>query len=127
MVSGAFWSCPASGDSMFTTAWAISRIVRHVCESIDRVNGTYHQIYSDAKQRRLLRVNVRRAELELGRDELVFAEQAAERLANEMGFNWMEELKQLTANPAVRLKIMLSLYRRVRDLAKLQDSEQIRF
>ena len=39
----------------------------------------------------------------------------------------MDELERLTENPLVRMKILFSLYRRVRDLARIQASGRIRF
>ena len=91
------------------------------------MSETYKQIHADAQERRLLRMSVRRAELELTREELQFAEDAAERLGTAMGFKGMDVLRRLTDNPVVRMKILMSLFRRVRDLAKLQDSDQIKF
>ena len=108
-------------------AFKIRQIVDQVCSILERANATYNQIYRDAKERKLLRINVRRAEIKLGYAELKFAEDATGRLAETMGLDLTDELQHLTTNPVVRMKILMSLYRRVRDLSKLQDSEQIFF
>lgn len=110
-----------------TVAWNIRRIVDHVCASIERASATYSNLYKAAMERKLLRVDARRAELELDREELHFAEEATRRLAGAIGLDLTDELERLTENPLARMKIMLSLYRRVRDLAKLQKSRRIRF
>jgi len=108
-------------------ACSIRRIVDHVCSIIERANTTYSKLYKDAMKRKLLKVDARRAQLTLERDELEFAEEATERLAATMGLDLRGELKRLTENPLVRLKVLFSLYRRVRDLARIQHSERMRF
>ena len=110
-----------------TVALNIRRIVDHVCSSIERANATYGKLYKAAMDRKLLKVDARRAQLDLERAELEFAEDVTRRLAGTMGLDLTDELQSLTANPVVRMKILFSLYRRVRDLSKLQNSEQIRF
>ena len=105
-------------------ALAISALVRHVCTSIRQADQTYHQIYTHARERKLLR---RRANLELNREELKFAEDAAKRLGTAMGFKGMDDLQRLAENPIVQMKILLSLFRRVRGLAEFQDSDKIKF
>lgn len=105
----------------------IRRIVDHVCGIVDRANATYRGIYKAAMERKLLKVDVRRAQLELERDELEFAAGAARELGATMDLDLADELEGLTENPLVRLKILLSLYRRVRYLSKLQRSRHIRF
>ena len=107
-----------------SSALAISALVRHVCTSIRQADQTYHQIYTHARERKLLR---RRADLELNLEELKFAEDAAKRLGTAMGFKGMDDLRRLTDNPVVQMKILLSLFRRVRGLAEFQNSDQIKF
>ena len=105
----------------------IRRIVDHVCSIIERANDTYSKLYKAAMERKLLRVDARRAQMKLARDELDFAEEATRRLAAMMGLDLMDELERLTETPLMRMKILFSLYRRVRDLAKIQKSKRIRF
>ena len=110
-----------------TVAVNIRQIVDHVCSIIERANTTYNNLYKAAMERKLLKVDARRAQLELKRDELEFAEEAARRLAATMGLDLADELQSRTENPVVKMKVLFSLYRRVRDLSKLQKSKQIRF
>ena len=107
-----------------SSALMISALVRHVCTSIRQADDTYHQIYTHARERKLLR---HRADLELNLEELKFTEDAAKRLGAAMDFKGMDDLRRLTENPLVQMKILLSLFRRVRGLAKFQDSDQIKF
>ena len=114
-------------DTLLAVATNIARIVDRVCGILDRANATYSRLYKAAMDRKLLKIDVRRAQWELTRDQLEFAEGAARRLRSEMGLDKADELGRLTENPLARLKILFSLYRRVRDLSKLQKSGRIRF
>lgn len=44
-----------------------------------------------------------------------------------MHFGGMEQLAELTDNEVVALKILLSIYRRSRDLSKIEEQGRIRF
>jgi hypothetical protein len=78
-------------------------------------------------ERRLMRIKVRRQEIALGRDQIRFAEESAKALSRLMDFEHLEQLSKLTNNPLGTLKILLSIYRRVRELAKYQRKRKARF
>ena len=108
-------------------ALSIRKIVDYVCSSIERCNAVYNRLHQDASERRLLKARARREEFNLMRAEFEFAEQAVRSLSEAVGLDITEELQRLTPDPIVRMKIWFSLYRRIRDLAKLQDSNKMRF
>ena len=107
-----------------SSALAISMLVRHVCTSIQKADDTYHQVYTHAQERKLLR---RRADRELNLEDVGFVDEASKLLSTAIGFKGMDNLRRLTENPLVQMKILLSLFRRVRALAEFQDSGQIKF
>jgi len=51
------------------------------------VNSTYNSIQTGLRERKLGRIAVRRAEIELGREELKFAEEAFDQLAVAMALS----------------------------------------
>lgn len=104
---------------------AFGKAIGSVCDSFERIDRTYNQWYQGAMDRRILRANVRERELEVSRKELEFAEEAADQLVAQLGVD-RTELWRLTANPIARMKIVFSLYRRLRVLAKMARSEQSR-
>lgn len=68
-----------------------------------------------------MRISVKRQEITLKRDQLHFVEESAESLSRLLGFKNLDELHNFTQNPLATLKILLSLYRKVRTLAKYES------
>lgn len=99
----------------------IERLVESFTKSGKHINSLYKEIYEGLHERRLMRVKVKRQEIALRRDQIRFAEESAKSLSQLLGFKNLEELHYLTQNPLATLKILLSLYRRVRTLAKYES------
>lgn len=78
-------------------------------------------------ERQLTRINVRRAQIDLTSAEIEFAKQSADKLAEMIQFSQMDTIREMTPNQVVALKVLLSFYRRIRALAKLQKSGLMRF
>ena len=92
------------------------------------MNATYRRLQKGSADRKLNKIDVRRKELQLAREELQFAEDAARQLMTMMGFdNLSDEFLRLTESPLTRMKIAFSIYRRVRKLSKLQNSHKVIF
>lgn len=108
-------------------AITLRRIIKAVCDSINDVNSTYNNIQQGLRDRQLNRINVRRAQIDLRKEELDFAEHSADLLAGKIDFKQMDKIRELTPNEVVALKVLLSFYRRIRHLAKLQRDGQMRF
>ena len=118
----------ASGVSLEQVCSSTSAEQRRCRPQSPRKSGVFTTRWPhEASVKTFLGHTTRRAQLKLERDELEFAEEATQRLAATMGFDLMGELERLTENPLVRMKILFSLYRRVRDLARIQRSKRIRF
>lgn len=98
------------------------RIVDAVCAySPDRVEATYDRLHREAKERQLLRKNVKRQEAFEPRDS-EFAERAANELIRLMGMErYKPQLDRLAGNNSLSLmKVIFALYRRVKVLAELR-------
>ena len=63
----------------------------------------------------------------IGRRDLEFCESTASLMADQIGLEHKHELHLLARNPLERMKIMFSLWRKIRELAKAQDSEKVKF
>jgi len=98
----------------------IERLVEASSKSGKHLNSLYREIYKGLHQRRLMRIKVRRQEIALRRDQIRFAQESAKELSRLMDFKHLEELDLLTRNPLGTLKILLSVYRRLRALAKYE-------
>jgi hypothetical protein len=79
------------------------------------------------EQRKLLRLKVRRAELALKKQELRFIEQSLRQMSKIINLPIVKELNSRTGHPYIALKVLLSLYRRVRTLANYQNEGRVDF
>lgn len=102
-------------------ATTVGLIVNRVAATLDRCNKTYNQIYTDAQRRKLLRLEVAQKEFELNRDQQLFVLESAKRLSEMMALPDPQQLHERTKSPLVSLKILLSVFRRVRTLAEFKE------
>lgn len=105
----------------------LEKIVKSVSSSICRCKTTYHTIMVGLEQRKLLRLKVRRAELALKKQELRFIEQSLRQMSKIINLPIVKELNSRTGHPYIALKVLLSLYRRVRTLANYQNEGRVDF
>ena len=105
----------------------IRRIVTIVAQTIEIADRTYDRIYKRAQKRKLLAMDVRRREREFEREEIKFMVESAEELARIMSFDDLEKLQVRTRDPLGTMKILLSFYRRVRELVGFQLDQKVRF
>ena len=64
---------------------------------------------------------------ELKEADLKFINSSTKSLAKLMGFKDIKELHKITRNPLTSFKILLSFYRRIRDLAKYTNKGKTKF
>lgn len=105
----------------------IAMLVGTVVASGLAINKLYHTIYKQAQERKLLRVRVASEQIRLAEQHHAFIDRSARQLSDAMGFERLDELNSLTPDRLRSLKILLSLFRRVRDLAKLQRKGRIEY
>lgn len=94
----------------------IGSVVSSVAGSIGVCNKVYHSIHADLQRRKLLRLEVERKRVELSRDELRMLEDMSETMARVLDIGTAQFLHQRTKDPLKSIKILLSVYRRVRTL-----------
>lgn len=70
--------------------------------------------------RKLLRLEAQRKELEFKREELEYIDFCLSQMGKLLGFKNIDEINSRTGHPYISLKILLSLYRRVRTLVKYE-------
>ena len=66
-------------------------------------------------------------ELEVQRDEYEFVLRSAREIADFLGIEKIEELHERTGHPLTTLKVLLSYYRRLSDLADFQEEGMANF
>jgi hypothetical protein len=108
-------------------ALSIKSIIKSFSSGATDLNSTYNAIYRGMQDRKLTDLDIKRKEIELTRDQRRFACESAEELAERMHFERLAQLKELSDNEVASLKILLSLFRRSRDLQKIERQGRIRF
>ena len=79
-----------------------------VLDDVERFNQVYSEVRKGMRERDLMKINVKRQELELARDKIQFIESCNEQLSELLKFENRQEIKRLTSNPLTTLKILLS-------------------
>ncbi|HEY3374500.1 MAG TPA: hypothetical protein VGK02_05500 [Candidatus Aquicultor sp.] len=108
-------------------ALLVQRLVKTIAATIREANSIYNEVYTGLQQRKLLRIEVEKKELELEAQHLEYINQSVAQMSKLMGFEDIQHIHEKTGNPLITLKILLSLYRRVRTLAEYQNNGKIRF
>ncbi len=105
-------------------ARSLERTVKSVCNSINTFNDTYNKVYKDLQGRKLLKVKTEHEIRGLNKEDQSICESHVREIGKILGIDADEIIKH-TDSPLKALKILLSLYRRVRILAKFQKQEKI--
>jgi hypothetical protein len=101
-------------------ALALSRVVKSIAATLDQCNATYGAIYKGMQDRKLLRIRTEREALKLEKEQLEYIVSSARKLSNVLGFASVKDINDRTGNPYTTLKILMAVYRRVRQLAQYE-------
>lgn len=99
------------------------QIVRSVCKTLDKAVETYNKLQEARAQHKLTKVDIANRELRLTEAQWDFAVKASKEMAETLGLDEGQQLileKKTEKNPAMKLAILLSVFRRVRPLAEAQ-------
>lgn len=110
-------------QEILAVAAGIAAIVKAVTFSINSAHETYRAIQKGLSERDLTRIDISKKQLELTQSQIAFCESQCEKLQKIFGLSKEQVglLDQKTqGNPAMKLKILLSVYRRVEPLAQQQ-------
>ena len=120
-------------------AISIKQVVGAVTYSFKEINSTYNEIYRGAKERKLLKIQVGIASDDYERKKqfkenfkkeeeknLHFIEFENKRLAKILHIENLSKIHEKTGSPLKTLKILMSLYRRVRNLSELEREGKLK-
>jgi hypothetical protein len=102
-------------------AQLLAAIVGAVAGSIAVCNTLYNKIMNDLQHRKLLRIKVERENIALSHEELNLVREYNQEMAAILQIGTPDALDARTGRPLVSLKILLSVYRRVRTLADYRN------
>jgi hypothetical protein len=105
-------------------AQLLAAIVAAVGGSIAGCNAVYNKIMNDLQRRKLLRIEVEKEKIALGREELKLIGDYNKQMAEMLQLGSPDALDERTGKPLVSLKILLSVYRRVRTLAEYRNKHK---
>lgn len=105
-------------------AQLLAAIVAAVAGSVAVCNTLYNKIMNDLQRRKLLRIEVERKEVELTREELDLIREYSEEMAEILQIGTPDALNERTGRPLVSLKVLLSVYRRIRTLAEYRNKDK---
>ena len=99
----------------------IAGVVASVATTIGVCNKVYNAIHSDLQKRKLLRIEVERKRIELTKEQLSLVSYANDEMAKILGLPSAEAIVDRSDDPLIALKILLSIYRRIRTLAEYKN------
>jgi len=106
---------------IIVVAVAVERLVKAIASIIKEANSTYHEIQTGLSKRKLLRIEVKKKELELEKQHKDFIRDSTEKMANILSLKDIAQMHEKSGSPLKTLKILLSLYRRIRTLVEYQN------
>ena len=99
-------------------ALSVSLLVGRIVASFRHITDYYDRVYKQLHERKLTVIKTREEELNLLKKEKEFLKEHTEGLAELMQFDQLEQLRELSGNDLATLKILLGLFRYLRQLAK---------
>lgn len=114
---------------VLVVAGTVAAIVGAVCKSIGSVHDLYRSIQKASIEHKLSKINLTNEELGLKRQQIVFCQDSANKLSKALGLTPTQDQlidQMVTGDPVMKLKILLSVFRRVGPLAKRQAEGKLK-
>lgn len=114
---------------LLAVAGTVAAIIGTVCKSIKAVHDLYRSIQKASIEHELSKINLTKENLELKQRQITFCEESAKKLAKAFGLTEAQEQlidQKVRGNPVMKLKILLSVFRRVEPLAKKQAEGKLK-
>jgi hypothetical protein len=108
-------------------ALSARRIIKAFVQSAGELNVLYQEIYKNLHDRKLMRIEAKEADLKLREKELEFLETSSRRLSRLLKVPASEILHAQAPNRLAELKMLLSLFRRVRTLSEYEKKGKASF
>jgi hypothetical protein len=112
------------GGLVVSVAVIIEKVVHTLCNAAKDVNRTYSAIHRDMQKRKLLRIRTESEIRKLTPSEQRVVDGYAEEMAGILDVD-LSSLNERTGTSYKSLKIMLSLFRRLRQIANFQKSGKV--
>lgn len=113
---------------LLLVAGTIAGIVKAVCSTINNANDTYRRIQRGSVDLKLAKIDLAKKKLELTQQQIAFSESSAKSLVKVFSLTEAQEQlidQRVQGNPVMKLKILLSVFRRVKPLAEKQSEGKL--
>ena len=108
---------------LLAVAVTVAEIVGAVTKSLGSVHDLYRNIQKASVDHELYKITLAKEDLELKQRQMAFCEKASKDSVEAFGLTEVQEKlidQKVQNNPVMKLKILLSVFRRVEPLAKKQ-------
>lgn len=115
-------------SEILLVAVTVAGIVKAVCSTINTAHDTYRKIQKGSVDLELSKINLANEELDLTQRQITFSENSSKQLIKVLGLTEAQEQlidQRVQGSPVMKLKILLSVFRRVEPLAKKQSEGKI--
>ena len=110
-----------------SVASSVAAVVKSVASVIKNVNSAYNAIYKGMQERKLLKLQTESSALRLSAEDAKYIDASSRTMAKILGFRSTVDINRLTDSPYLTLKILLSVYRRVRTLSEYEYKGKAHF
>jgi hypothetical protein len=114
--------------TLASAAAAAAAIVKSICFSIAAAHKLYRDIQKTSVEHELSKVNLAQQRLNLTKSQIEFCESASEKLVNVLGLTQAQNAlldERTDGNKAVKMKLLLSVFRRAATLADKQVAQML--
>ena len=108
---------------LLAAALMVAQIVTTVCKSLNSIHKLFRKIQKASAAHKLSKINLATEELNLKQRQITFCVNSSKSLVKAFGLTEAQEQlidQKVQNNPVMKLKILLSVFRRVEPLAKKQ-------
>jgi hypothetical protein len=115
-------------SELLLVAITVAGIVKSVCNTINNAHDTYRKIQKGSVDHELAKINLAKEELDLTQRQIAFCETSSKKLVEVFGLTDSQEQlidQRVQSNPVMKLKILLSVFRRVEPLSKKQSEGKL--
>lgn len=106
-------------------ALGLGIIVSSACGSITLINSTYNRIYKGLREREMNEISVERSRIELAKEQREFLLQSIDDMGQHLNLADQSKLIDASGNEFRALKILLSMYRRIRIVSRYQEDAKV--
>jgi len=116
-------------SELLLVAGTVAGIVAAVCTAINSAHDTYRKIQKGSVEHELTKINLKKEQLDLTRRQINFCETSSARLVTVLGLTEAQDKlldERVQNNKLMKVKILLSVFRRVEPLAKQQAAGKLK-